>query len=146
MGEVLYEAAQDGDSSGRFHSLCDNQGSNVVIIMTNTGNVFGGYSSVSWQARNNAYSRSSKAFLFRLRPSIKRFDIKTTSHSISHSIYDHSPLGPQFGNDLHIVNEALKSRKSYVANVHYHGSGFDINNGVQHFKVQDYAVVKTIPL
>jgi len=142
MGEVLYEAAQDGDSSSRFHSLCDKQGSNVVIIMTNTGNVFGGYSSVSWQSRIG-HSGSSKAFLFRLRPSFKRYDIKSTSYSIYHQ----PDLGPVFGaNDICIVNEALKSRKSCVYNNHYHGKGFDINNGVQNFKVQDYAVVQTIPL
>jgi len=142
MGEVLYEAAQDGDTSSLFHSLCDNQGSNVVIIMTNTGNVFGGYSSVSWTS-STGYVASSTAFLFRLRPSIQRFNIKSTAYSI----YRHSSYGPQFGGtDLLLHNQALRSNKNYVANNHYYGSGRDISNGVGRFKAQDYAVVKTIPL
>jgi len=142
MGEVLYEAAQDGDTSSLFHSLCDNQGSNVVIIMTNTGNVFGGYSSVSWTS-STGYVASSTAFLFRLRPSIQRFNIKSTAYSI----YRHSSYGPIFGgHDLFLYNQALRNNKNYVANNHYYGSGRDINNGVGKFKVQDYAVVKTIPL
>jgi len=141
MGEVLYEAAQDGDTSSLFHSLCDSQGSNVVIIMTNTGNVFGGYSSVSWTS-STAYVASSTAFLFRLRPSIKRYNIKSTAYSI----YRHSSYGPRFGDDMYLVNQALRSNKNYVGNSRYYGSGTDINNGVNYFKAQDYAVVKTIPL
>jgi len=142
MGEVLYEAAQDGDTSGMFHSLCDNQGSNVVIIMTNTGNVFGGYSSVSWTS-SSGYVASSTAFLFRLRPSIQRYNIKTTAYSI----YRHSSFGPRFGNeDILLRNQALRQPSNYVSNAYYYGSGYSINNGVNNFKVQDYAVVKTIPL
>jgi len=143
MGEVLYEAAQDGDTASLFHSLCDSQGSNVVIILTNTGNVFGGYSSVSWTSSSGSYAASSTAFLFRLRPSIKRFNIKSTAHSI----YRNSKYGPTFGgHDIYLINQALRSNKNYVSNSHYYGSGRDINNGVYNFKAQDYAVVKTIPL
>jgi len=143
MGEVLYEAAQDGDTASLFHSLCDSQGSNVVIILTNTGNVFGGYSSVSWTSSSGSYAASSTAFLFRLRPSIKRFNIKSTANSI----YRNSKSGPTFGgHDIFLINQALKSNKNYVNNVNYYGSGRDINNGVHNFKAQDYAVVKTIPL
>jgi len=140
MGEVLYEAAQDGDSASTFHSLCDNQGSNVVIIMTNTGNVFGGYSSQSWSS-SSGYSSSSRAFLFRLRPSIKRFNIKSTSYSI----YRHVNFGPRFGStDIILVSGALRSNKNFITNQFYYGSSYDINNGVRYFKVQDYAVVKAI--
>jgi len=142
MGEVLYEAAQDGDTSSLFHTLCDSKGSNIVIIMTNTGNVFGGYSSVSWTS-SSGYVASSTAFLFRLRPSIKRFNIRNTAYSI----YRHSSYGPRFGSDdILLQSQALRNSKNYVSNSHYYGSGYDINNGVRYFKVQDYAVVKTLPL
>jgi len=142
MGEVLYDAAQDGDASSVFHTLCDSKGSNVVIIMTNTGNVFGGYSSVSWTS-TTGYVASSTAFLFRLRPSIKRFNIKTTAYSI----YRHSSYGPRFGSaDIRLESLALRNSKNYVGNSNYYGSGYDINNGVRYFKVQDYAVVKTLLL
>jgi len=143
MGEVLYEAAQDGDSSGSFYKLCGGQGSNVVIIMTSTGNVFGGYSSNSWNSAGGAYYTSSTAFLFRLRPSIKRFNILTNSYSV----YRHSSYGPRFGNvDINLYSGALTTRENYVHNQYYDFTHYEINNGVKHFKVQDYAVVKTIPL
>jgi len=143
MGEVLYEAAQDGDSSSNFYTLCGSQGANVVIIMTSTGNVFGGYSSNSWNSASGSYYSSSTAFLFRLRPSIKRFNILTNSYSV----YRHSSYGPRFGNqDIHLYSGALTRRDNYVYNQYYDGRNFDINNGVRYFKVQDYAVVKTIPL
>merc|ERR1712142_72275 len=142
MGEVLYEAAQDGDTSSLFHSLCDSQGSTVVIIMTNTGNVFGGYSSVPWST-SKGHVASSTAFLFRLRPSIRRYNIMTTAYSI----YRHSSFGPRFGSeDIYLYNQALRNNKNYVTNSYYYGSELDINNGVKYFKAQDYAVVKTIPL
>jgi len=143
MGEVLYEAAQDGDSSSTFYSLCKDQGSNVVIIMTSTGNVFGGYSSNSWNSASGSYYTSSTAFLFRLRPSIKRFNILTNGNSV----YPHSSYGPVFGRqDILLHSGALTTRQNYVYNQYYDGRNYDINNGVRYFKVQDYAVVKTIPL
>jgi len=143
MGEVLYEAAQDGDSSGTFWSLCGGQGSNVVIIMTSTGNVFGGYSSNSWDSASGSYSTSSTAFLFRLRPSIQRFNILNPSYSV----WRHSSYGPAFGSDdIRLRSGALTSRSNEVYNRHYVGTNYEINGGVRYFKVQDYAVVKTIPL
>jgi len=143
MGEVLYEAAQDGDSSSTFYKLCNGQGSNVVIIMTSTGNVFGGYSSNSWNSASGSYYSSSTAFLFRLRPSIKRFNILSNSYSI----FRHSSYGPRFGNqDILLHSGALTTRSNYILHQYYDGKNFDINNGDRYFKVQDYAVVKTIAL
>lgn len=143
MDAVLYEAAQDGDSSSYFHSLCDNQGPTVVVIMTNTGNVFGGYSSQSWSS-STGYASSSTAFLFRLRPSIKRYNIKSPSHSI----YRTSGYGPIFGSghDILVRTNARRRNDNQVADSGYYSSGYSINNGVNRFKVQDYAVVKAISL
>jgi Tfp pilus assembly protein PilZ len=143
MGTVLYEAAQDGDSSSIFHSLCDDQGPTVVIIMTNTGNVFGGYSSIAWSS-SGGWGSSSTAFLFRLRPSIKRYNIKSKSHSI----YRHSGYGPTFGggHDIYVRNSARRSNKNNVGHHGYDGSSYSINSGNNYFKVQDYAVVQAISL
>jgi len=143
MGEVMYEAAQDGDSYSIFHRLCDNKGSNVVIIQTNTGNVFGGFSSASWSS-SSGYSSSSTAFLFRLRPSIKRYNIKSTSYSI----YRYSSTGPRFGSsDIYIYSGALTTYSNYLTNQYYtYSSSYELNNGERYFKVQDYAVVKAISL
>jgi len=145
MGEVLYEAAQDGDSASRFHSLCDSKGATVVIILTSTGNVFGGYSSTDWTS-TSGYGTSSTAFLFRLRPAnpwIKRYDLK----SAGNSIYRHASYGPRFGSgDIYLQSNALTSHNNYVSGSFYSVSGYELNNGVRTFKVQDYAVVKAIPL
>jgi len=143
MGEVLYDASQDGDSSGVFHRLCDNKGPTVVIIQTNTGNVFGGFSSASWSS-SSGYSSSSTAFLFRLRPSMKRFNIRSSSYSI----YRHSGTGPRFGyTDIYIYSGALTTYSNYLTNSYYtYSSNYDLNNGERYFKVEDYAVVKAINL
>jgi len=145
MGEVLYEARQDGDLASRFHSLCDSQGANVVIILTSTGNLFGGYTPTSWTS-SSGYGTSSTAFLFRLRPAnpwIKRYDLKVSGNSI----YRHSSYGPRFGSDDILLNSgALGNNKNYVSTSFYNVRGYEINNGVRYFKVQDYAVVKSISL
>lgn len=63
--DLLYRGTRDGFSSAKFHELCDDQGSTVVIIKSEVGFVFGGYTSISW-IPNAQYLADDKTFLFSL--------------------------------------------------------------------------------
>jgi len=149
LGETLYVASRDGDSSSVFHSKCDNQGPTVVIVQTTTDAVFGGYTDANW--KHKGYVTSSTSFLFRLRPATGKYPIKSARRG--NAIYAHSSYGPTFGNghDLYIVSKALSSTSSYTnGNVAYQFSGtgtsYQLSDGQKNFKVKDYVVMKAIKM
>jgi len=149
IGETLFVASKDGQSSANFHSKCDNKGPTVVIVLTTTGNIFGGYSALSW-ASSPGYGKAATSFLFRLRPSMRHYSVKTGKES--YSTYRHASYGPTFGagHDLYIVSNALSSTSSYTNGGHsYEFAGYpnyQLNDGVKNFKVLDYVVVQAVAI
>jgi len=149
IGETLFVASKDGDAASKFHSLCDGKGPTVVIVETTTGNVFGGYTDLSWSSANS-YGSSSNTFLFRLRPTMQHYDGKQGKEG--NAIYRGSSYGPTFGggHDFYIVSSALSSTSSYTNGGHSYTfpsyPNYQLNDGVKNFKVKDYVVVQAIDL
>jgi len=141
LGGLLYQASKDGYSVSTFHSRCDGKGPTLTIVETKSGNVFGGYTYSSWSS-SGGYTASSKGFLFRLRPSMKRYNQLSayTSKAIDRS----SSLGPTFGggHDLYIIN--CRHVASCATNKHSYNmsSSYELNDGEQIFRIKDYAVVQ----
>ena len=141
MGGLLYQASKDDDSSGNFHSRCDSKGETVVIVETTAGNMFGGFIDASWTS-SSGYSSSSRAFLFQLRPAMKRYNKKNGSN---YGIYRHSSYGPTFGSghDLHISSNCMDYATSYTTGGNaYDVPTYELNGGEKFFRVKDYVVVQ----
>merc|ERR1712060_728779 len=141
LGGLLYQASKDGESSGNFHSRCDSKGATVIIIETTAGNMFGGFIDASWSS-SSGYSSSSKAFLFRLRPAMKRYNKKNGSN---YAIYRHSSYGPIFGNghDLAIYSNCRSYATSYtIGGNAYDVPKYELNGGERYFRVKDYVVLQ----
>jgi len=141
LGGLLYQASKDDDSSSNFHSRCDNKGATLVIVETTAGNMFGGFIDQSWSS-SSGYSSSSKAFLFQLRPTLKRYNKKNGSN---YAIYRHSSYGPTFGNgfDLLITSNCMDYATSYTTGQNaYDVPTYELNGGEKFFRVNDYAVVQ----
>jgi len=149
MGETLYVASKDGQASTTFHSKCDSKGPTVVIILTTTGNIFGGYAASSW-TMSGSYVSASTSFLFRLRPSMRHYTMKKGKES--YAMYRHKSYGPTFGagHDIYIVHNALSSTSSYTNGGHSYDfpgyPNYQLNDGVKNFKVMDYVVVEAISI
>jgi len=141
LGGLLFQASKDGDAVSTFHSRCDNKGPSVVIVETSSGNVFGGYTSASWSS-SAGYTASTGAFLFRLRPSMKRYDRRDGSQS--YAIYRHSSYGPVFGNGHTLfINNCMGVATCYVENTAYNITAYyGLNDGERYFRLKDYAVVQ----
>jgi len=150
MGETLFVASKDGDTASKFHAACDKKGPTIVIVETTTGNVFGGYTDLSWGTSSGAYVKSSNTFIFRLRPTTKRYDVKEGKEG--YAIYTKTSYGPTFGggHDFYIVSSALSSTSSYTNGGHSYVfpsyPNYQLNDGVKNFKVKDYAVVQVLDL
>jgi len=140
LGGLLFQATKDGQSDSSFHSRCDGKGPTVVIIKTKSGNMFGGYTYTSWHS-SAGYGASSKGFLFRLRPTIKRYDQRSGKEG--YAIYRSSSYGPVFGNYNILINDCYSLAQCYVSGSNaYVMSGLELNDGQQYFRMEDYIVVQ----
>ena len=107
---LIYRASQDGVEASQFHSKCDNKPNTLVIIKSEHGNVFGGYTERSWSGYY--YKNDENAFIFslinRLNKPLKMKCIKPES-----AIYCSLNFGPNFGGyDFEIDNNSYKSSLS----------------------------------
>jgi len=140
----IYVASMDGDSGTDFHDKCDGKGPTVVIVETTTGNVFGGYTSVSWSSQG--WNRDPTSFLFQLRPRLSHFALRNRDDG--YVLYDHRNFGPAFGrgHDLIIGSRALSSSNSFAKGKTYSFIGYTLNDGTQYFQIKDYVVFQAINL
>ena len=111
--QLKYQGTKDGFTASAFHSKCDNLGPSLTIIKTNTGHIFGGFTSISWNSTGNYY-KDSNAFIFTI---VNPHNIPPTKYLITNSsaIYCGSSYGPTFGggHDICITNNANQSTSSY---------------------------------
>ena len=63
--ELLFRGTRDGMTNKIFHNKCDNKGQTITLIKNEKGNIFGGYSSISWTSDGNFHS-APDSFLFTL--------------------------------------------------------------------------------
>ena len=79
--ELIYRATTDGFAATTFHSKCDNKGPNISIIKSESGYIFGGYTSLSWDVSGSYASDNSNPFIFSLTRKEKHLN-----HAKDHSI------------------------------------------------------------
>ncbi len=97
--ELLYRGSTDGMTAKHFHSKCDNQGATVVVVLSSSGQLFGGYTSSPW-AGSESYAWDGTAFLFSLT---KRTKCPLKSGEESHATYLTKEHGPTFGKGFDLV-------------------------------------------
>lgn len=103
--KLLYRGSRDGFSGTSFHSKCDNKGPTVVVIRSNFGKVFGGFTDVIWKTENT-YRTTKNAFLFSIDKKAK-YHIKSGCEK--NAIRCHGG-GPSFGEgDIRIFDTNVQS-------------------------------------
>eukprot|EP00347_Sterkiella_histriomuscorum_P006156 403353852 len=63
--KLLYQGSRDGFTAQAFHEKCDGKGATVSFILSEFGQTFGGYTSISWESVNKG-SSDDHAFIFQL--------------------------------------------------------------------------------
>jgi len=110
-----WQATRDGFDVSKFHSLCDKFSESIVIIKSESGNIFGGYSADTWSG--SGYSNNPKSFLFSVHNSINTPQVLKSKAS-SNETYKYSSYGPTFGSghDLYICANSNTTNSSYTNN------------------------------
>ncbi|CDW82567.1 tldc domain-containing protein [Stylonychia lemnae] len=109
--QLIYKGTRDGFRSTNFHSHCDSKGPTVSFILSHKGEVFGGYTFVSWNS-DKKYLSDSKAFLFSLTKKTLQlqhqpFDSKAVYHNEKHLM----TFG--YGFDLCVQDQCDSNKDSY---------------------------------
>jgi len=105
-----YRASQDGFKAKDFHSKCDKQPNTLIIIKSEHGNIFGGYTEKDWTP--NKYRKyDENSFIFSLINEYK-MPLKLKCLDAIDSIYCGSNFGPFFGNAFVIADKSNKNTES----------------------------------
>ncbi|CDW83874.1 UNKNOWN [Stylonychia lemnae] len=81
--KLLYKATNDGFLAANFHQKCDNQGKTISFILSDQGQVFGGYTSLSWASNNTQY-KDNDAFIFSLSKNTLHKQYQNFDYAVYH--------------------------------------------------------------
>lgn len=144
---ILYKASYEDFSAEKFKALCSGIPEIVVLALTSTGKVIGGYTPLAWQSGKNSEETDSskKTFIFSLDEG-RMFPLKLGEVAIINK----DNYGPIFGrNDLEFL-DGCNSVES-AANPEF-GSSFDTSGvsaeqffGGPSYTIKEYEVYQIYP-
>ena len=141
--DLLYKASRDGDKSENFHSKCDNINNTLVIIKTTNLNIFGGFTTQTWN--HAGYKNDPLAFAFSVNNQ-KIYNI-IDNKSGNYAIYAHNSYGPCFGQgtDFGLYSGCLQKNNNWCnCKNTYNFNGDHLNQNTNNFQVLDYEVYHII--
>jgi hypothetical protein len=115
----VYQATKDGFGASNFHSKVDGVLGTLTVIKSTNGNIFGGFTSLSWGASSNYYSDPS-AYIFSLvnQRNYSCVLSQTYQSNQNYSIYTNPRQGACFGNGLDLnVADQSNSNNNSMANI-----------------------------
>ncbi len=109
---LIYRASKDGFGAKDFHSKCDKQPNTLIIIKSENGNIFGGYTEQDWTP-NNYLKTDKNSFIFSLINKDNK-PLKLKCLNASKAIWCGTDYGPIFGEDpvIRISNNSNQNTES----------------------------------
>ena len=138
---LLYKASEDSDKAEAFHSKCDQAKSTLVLIETNKGKRFGGFTSCSWKA--DCFTKKDEcAFIFSL-DKMKIFDVIPGEEAIG----CYPKYGPVFlGCQIRIFDDAfIKGGSTFERGCNYNTEeDYELTGGDKIFGVKEIEVYEVL--
>ena len=137
---LLYKASADSDKAYVFHSKCDFAEKTLVLIETDKGKRFGGYTTCSWSG--NGIKKDDNAFIFSL-DKMEIYQIFLGQDAIG----CYPNYGPIFlGNQIIIYDNAFSfPGKTFKKGFNYNTQeDFELTGGVMNFNIKDIEVYEVI--
>ena len=138
---LLYKATADTDRAAAFHAKCDDAKSSIVLVETDRGKRFGGYTSLSW--KGDCIEKSDeKAFVFSL-------DKMETYDNIpgEDAIGCYPRFGPIFlGCQIRIYDNAFtKGGTTFERGLNFNTKeDYELNDGERTFIVKEIEVYEVL--
>ena len=138
---LLYKATADTDKAAAFHAKCDDAKSSIVLIETDRGKRFGGYTSLSWKG-DCEEKKDEEAFVFSL-DKMKTYDNIPGEDAIG----CYPKFGPIFlGCQIRIYDNAFtKGGTTFERGLNFDTlEDFELNDGERTFNVKEIEVYEVI--
>jgi hypothetical protein len=138
---LLYKATVDSDSAAAFHEKCDEAKSSLVLVETQEGKRFGGFTTCSWEG-DCIEKKDPDAFVFSLDKMLCYDNIKGED-----AIGCYPKFGPIFmGCQIRIYNDSFTNGgTTYERGLNYQTEeDYELNGGEREFKVKDIEVYEVI--
>ena len=139
---LLYKASADSDQASAFHEKCDQAQSTIVLIETDKGKRFGGFTTCSWSG-DCVDKKDEDAFIFSL-------DKMKTYNNIpgDDAIGCYPKFGPIFlGCQIRIYDNAFKrGGTTFEKGLNYDTEeDYELTGGDRIFNVKEIEVYEVIP-
>ena len=137
--ELLYKATVDGDSIDDFTKKCENKGPTILIVKSQKGQIFGGYTEKNW-TKNKSIS-SPDSFLFNINIK-KKFTSNNNGfiHIFTEFGYGSNTFFElQFYNNFLSCNNFCRQLTDYKKS---YSKQYELTNGDNCFKVEEIEVFK----
>ena len=141
--ELLFRKTRDGSTPTDFHNKYDNKGNTIVLIETEKGNKFGGYTESPWDT-SGEYKVDQSTFIFSFNNNQKYM-----AKNKEGIICGNSKYGPWFGNNFPeiVFNNTLNKGHSWnEPRQNKFIEGRKIANGEEYWEVKELEVFKIIYL
>ena len=139
---LIYKATADSDKAEAFHKKCDRAKSTLVLVETDKGKRFGGYTSRSWGGEC-IDKKDDEAFIFSL-DKMMTYDIIPGEDAIG----CYPKFGPIFmGCQIRIYDDAfIKGGTTFEKGLNYNTlEDFELTGGNREFNVREIEVYEVIP-
>jgi hypothetical protein len=146
---LLYRGSRDGDDTQICHKLCDRKKNVLIIIKTDTGYIFGGYSKIGFEVNNiqNEYKIDNNCFLF--SKNLKKIYPVIQNQKVICNI--NSNNGLNFYASLAFYNKFMNNYGSSICggSFYYYFTGLNsdskkINGGKVNYKCQELEVFQLL--
>ena len=138
---LLYKATADSDKAAAFHAKCDDAKSTIVLVETDKGKRFGGYTTLSW-AGDCIDKKDEEAFVFSL-DKMKTYDNIPGEEAIG----CYPKFGPIFlGCQIRIYDNAFtKGGTTFERGLNFDTQeDFELTDGDRVFNVKEIEVYEVI--
>ena len=150
--ELIYRGTRDGPTSSIFHEKCDDKGPTICLYLNEKGNIFGGYSSISWKKDDGTCS-AKDSFIFTLTNIFGIEPTKFTDKNTGKNVHHQPGYGPSFGehkSDISVFENFLNGESYSVFPEQYNdttGKGRSIftgntDSGKAEFNIKEIEVFK----
>ena len=152
--KLVYRATRDGDSSKEFHNKCDDIGPNIILVKTDKGKKFGGFTNCNWGI--------PKEYLEEIKPDFGiekndndsfcfSFDLKKIyKHDKDEAIFCSKNYGPTFCSNIFAINNKMLTKGGYctlMKNSHFEGQETDYEiAGEKQFNIEELEVYEVVSL
>ena len=136
--KLLYKGTTDGDTIDIFHSKCDNQNPTISIIESIDGQIFGGYTTKSWDKNNKKEIPDPYSFLFNLTNS-KKYPVSNNKGIMGGFICD---FGGDNFHELWIKNKYFSNPSCCDNGFGYNFKNYELTGGKKNFNIKELEIYK----